>query len=738
MLPPVLEGTLGCSYNPPVASAAGPIADNAVECECEFTDEPGSQTVLVTASSDDAEQDGVSMDLANTDLDLADKFVGLRFAAAGLPADAIILSAYVQFTADETQGQATVLTIETHPDAASPTFSTTDADITLRVPGAASVQWTVDPWTNNDAGAAQRTPDLKDLIQELVDLPAWSSASPVVLRFSGSGHRTAESFDDHPDQAAELVVTYTTLITTAIPVCVDGATDADRDVNGHLLATVMDAQCTALATTLGGLNDACGLPSGPVCTRVDQRDPNDADIADSFQRGTCDVPCTPDPVDGTCSNYDPVALVDCLQAGTPFETCKQEHATATHAGADDPICVASGSPLAFHAFGQRSLCEVSGTSEIEIGDREPKQDPVTEGKVEYLARPCPGGDCFVHPYFLIDMEPITFAVRWASDPTFGNLGAVGSGLETALLASGEAEFPTDTIEGTGRGRRGSDGLAIAATNSDPLTTGVDWASRSCDLRGTLAVGVGDDGLCEADGTTLCRSDADCAGVGGVCALPAADSDQMSVTVMLLDGDLVNQPPSAAAGAYQTVECTSTAGASFVLDGRGSSDPDGNLALASWRAGTRTGTEIANSLVAEQSLGVGDTASYVLRVIDTLGQLDEATTSVAVVDTTPPVIACNAPATIQPPSAEPGLAFGATASDVCDDAVVATITGFDCFTFTKKGKRISKLESCIVSFAGNTVTIHDVGGYGDHVTWTVEAPDDSGNVGMATCEVVVAK
>ena len=43
----------------------------------------------------------------------------------------------------------------------------------------------------------------------------------------------------------------------------------------------------------------------------------------------------------------------------------------------------------------------------------------------------------------------------------------------------------------------------------------------------------------------------------------------------------------------------------------------------------------------------------------------------------------------------------------------------------------------MSCEGNTHTVHDVGGYGDHITWTVESTDDSGNVGQKTCEVVVA-
>ena len=93
----------------------------------------------------------------------------------------------------------------------------------------------------------------------------------------------------------------------------------------------------------------------------------------------------------------------------------------------------------------------------------------------------------------------------------------------------------------------------------------------------------------------------------------------------LAGALVNQPPAAAAGADQTVECTSTAGASFTLNG-GATDPDQNFALASWRAGSRIGPEVGQDLVAAQSLGVGAQQTYVLRVIDAFAQADEDVTT----------------------------------------------------------------------------------------------------------------
>lgn len=51
--------------------------------------------------------------------------------------------------------------------------------------------------------------------------------------------------------------------------------------------------------------------------------------------------------------------------------------------------------------------------------------------------------------------------------------------------------------------------------------------------------------------------------------------------------------------------------------------------------------------------------------------------------------------------------------------------YDCFTL-KKGKGVSKLESCKLSFTGATLTIKDGGGVDDHLTWIVTASDATGN------------
>jgi uncharacterized repeat protein (TIGR01451 family) len=115
------------------------------------------------------------------------------------------------------------------------------------------------------------------------------------------------------------------------------------------------------------------------------------------------------------------------------------------------------------------------------------------------------------------------------------------------------------------------------------------------------------------------------------------------------------------------------------------------------------------------------------------------------DTTPPVIECNAPATIVPPdgldedepTAEP-VSFTATATDVCDASVAATILDFDCYAIKGKDKQIDKTESCVVEYSGDTIIILNGGGIGTEIVWAVEATDEAGNVAIANCGVQTVK
>src|SRR5262249_45109319 len=107
-VPFVIEATGGCSFSAPASS---PVYDDAYTCACTCDDGPRTGTIAVAASSDDAEQTGSSVSLNGLDLDMGSLIVGVRFNAVSIPRDAMIQSAYVQFTADETASTATNLRI---------------------------------------------------------------------------------------------------------------------------------------------------------------------------------------------------------------------------------------------------------------------------------------------------------------------------------------------------------------------------------------------------------------------------------------------------------------------------------------------------------------------------------------------------------------------------------------------------------------------------------------------------
>jgi hypothetical protein len=120
--------------------------------------------------------------------------------------------------------------------------------------------------------------------------------------------------------------------------------------------------------------------------------------------------------------------------------------------------------------------------------------------------------------------------------------------------------------------------------------------------------------------------------------------------------------------------------------------------------------------------------------DACGNSSNCDQTITVVDTTPPVITCNAPDTIIPPDAP--ISFTATAIDNCDPNPTVVIVDPDCFKFTKKGKQIDKTESCEVQVDGDTITILNSGGVGDRIEWTVRATDACGNPATLTCGVDV--
>ena len=97
-LPLLAQGIGGCSFESPAPAI---IIENAYTCGCRCDASARNRVFAITANADDAEQNGMVVDLAGNDLDIGSQIVGLRFLNLGIPAGATIDSAFVQFTAFE-------------------------------------------------------------------------------------------------------------------------------------------------------------------------------------------------------------------------------------------------------------------------------------------------------------------------------------------------------------------------------------------------------------------------------------------------------------------------------------------------------------------------------------------------------------------------------------------------------------------------------------------------------------
>jgi len=128
----------------------------------------------------------------------------LRFTDLYIPPRIDIESAYVQFTAKEVDTKDCLLSIR------GIWYGNTSAEVI----------WEPPAWQNvGAAGPDQRTPDLRSIIQEIVNHPDYTINSAITIAFIGqrTGQRTAvtyENAEEHPDifadAAALLTVNYNT------------------------------------------------------------------------------------------------------------------------------------------------------------------------------------------------------------------------------------------------------------------------------------------------------------------------------------------------------------------------------------------------------------------------------------------------------------------------------------------------------------------------------------------------
>lgn len=181
--------------------------------------ETGIVDVQVQDGNDDAEQNVDSGQLWTTSSDLelifdnnpgGEQIVGIRFQNIDIPQGAIITAAYIQFTTDETGSDPTLVYIQGENEDLALPFDG-DFNISNRPLTNASVAWDIEPWEIvGEASNKQKTPDLSTIVQEVINRSGWTQGNALAFIITGSGTRTAESFNGDQNAAPKLHIEFAT------------------------------------------------------------------------------------------------------------------------------------------------------------------------------------------------------------------------------------------------------------------------------------------------------------------------------------------------------------------------------------------------------------------------------------------------------------------------------------------------------------------------------------------------
>ncbi len=179
-----------------------------------------SATLQVSTNSDDANQDGTTLSLNDSNMWLGtggsatQSYTGLRFQNVQIPKDAQILNAYLQVKS--AQNQWNNIGFQMYAEAAdnSATFSTTSKISTRALTASvvsysANVNWTTNTWYNLS--------NISPVVQEVINRPGWVNGNSLSIVLKGTGNAWGRKFiksrNSGATNGAKLVIQYTTTST---------------------------------------------------------------------------------------------------------------------------------------------------------------------------------------------------------------------------------------------------------------------------------------------------------------------------------------------------------------------------------------------------------------------------------------------------------------------------------------------------------------------------------------------
>jgi hypothetical protein len=175
----------------------------------------------ISTKNDDVEESKSSKKVSRSSSDLeltmdgsTQQYIGLRFRDISIPNGAVINSAYIQFQTDETSNNSSgKILIKGQKATNASAFKSKKRNVSKRTRTSQKVFWSPPKWeVVGERGAKQLTPNLKNIVSEIVNQQGWQANNAMVFILEdgqeGAIKRTAESYNGSISGAPQLIIEY--------------------------------------------------------------------------------------------------------------------------------------------------------------------------------------------------------------------------------------------------------------------------------------------------------------------------------------------------------------------------------------------------------------------------------------------------------------------------------------------------------------------------------------------------
>ncbi len=120
--------------------------------------------------------------------------IGLRYLSVPIPHGSTIVSAFIQFYSYEANDDTTGIMVYCERNPNPLPFTSVEYNISDRETTYHDEFWVAAEWQAFIPGPNQRTHDIKDIVQEVVDLETWVKNNPMVFLFKGTNPAFGEIY----------------------------------------------------------------------------------------------------------------------------------------------------------------------------------------------------------------------------------------------------------------------------------------------------------------------------------------------------------------------------------------------------------------------------------------------------------------------------------------------------------------------------------------------------------------